>query len=142
MPKDINPNIILKNTYYVEITKVSNFFESDECVYFPIITINGVLQQIIPEKTVFTAFPNPGASFMLKNFKNMRKILGERLARTIIAYKDKETLEEILMLFPNNLAATVVDDINERLNEASLRDYKNEVDARRILIEKNSPNIR
>lgn len=127
-----------KNTYVVESTPFMDTQLFQLCKEMPlmVVEINGVPQP----KTGWVEtknFPNPAAFQSMYYYDDLSPIMGKKLARTIVEYLDKETLEPIVMLFPTNrvLVRGDEDAAMARLNHASRRDLDRQVAIRRPFIE-------
>lgn len=117
---------VLKNTYVVKITPVSEFFEQCDSTKFSIITINGQGIQQSSDFTEMKDFPNPAANFMARSFNNAKEIIGENLAQTIVEYLDKDTKEPVLILFPTNTVMKKINNAEKRLNTETMQDFLKE----------------
>ncbi|MBO7509239.1 MAG: hypothetical protein J6T57_03120 [Alphaproteobacteria bacterium] len=94
-----------KTTYVVEIDgMLVNYSSFEKCENTPLVVSekNGEVQQQNDSGwKLTTMFKNPGANAMVTNSKLFKLIFGEKIARMIIEYNDKETGKPIITLFPD-----------------------------------------
>ncbi len=83
-------------------------------------------------------FPNPCAYNMVVQYSALAPYMTEKLARTVVIYKDKENDKPVLMLFPTEayVMPHINDDYEKHLNHASRRDLERQINMRKALIEK------
>lgn len=84
-------------------------------------------------------FPNPAAANMITSFKKLEKIMGERLASTIVEYLDKDTNDPVAMLFPTNeimYRDDIGQDFTQRLNHATRQDLRRQLAVRERFLKK------
>lgn len=123
-----------KRTYQIKIGNPfldGTVFESCTATPLHVIKINGQDQNNDKDFNTLTPFPNPAANYMIESYEDARKIMGEKLATTIIEYQDKVTGETAVTLFPCNetvprLEACVLD----RLNHDSRKDLNYQINLR------------
>ena len=131
---------ILKKTYLVDITPVSGYFELCEATKFPIVSINGVEQKSGDPFKAMESFPNPAANFMVKSYDSTKRLLGEKLAKTIVVYLSKYTKEPVLMLFPNNKVLQYTEHAEILLNHDSRKDFRYQMAVRTKIAKINGHN--
>ena len=80
-----------KNTYVVKIPGSAFYYETQRSTPFIIETING--EPVVGQTNGLMRldFPNPAAYKMACSFKIFKPVMGEKLARTIVEYLDKDT---------------------------------------------------
>ena len=68
--------------------------------------------------------------------------MGEKLARTIVEYLDKDTRETVALLFPTNRVVhnPMDPDFISRMNHATRRDFKRQMAIRQQFIDKINEN--
>lgn len=131
---------IKKQTYQIKIGNPfldGTVFESCAATPMHVIRINGKDQNNDKDFNTLTPFPNPAANYMIESYQDACTILGEKLASTIISYKDKLNGETAVTLFPCNetvprLEACVLD----RLNHDSRKDLNYQINLRRKIYNK------
>lgn len=130
------PEKVLKNTYVIKIKDISKLFinDNEEFIKFLITKENGKHKN--HGVMIYKEFPKPNASRMISYFAEAKKSMGEEMAQTVISYLDKETHEEVLMLFPDNTIKEIVEKSGLRLNRASIEDFRKEVIKRQEIAEK------
>lgn len=133
-----------KNNYIVKISDfgTNKFFEFCKNTPLAVIEINGQPVQHANGWLKCTEFPNPGASIMSQKFDTLKDIMGERLASTIVEYLDKETNEPVVLLYPTNHISYKANqkDYLSRLNHASRKDLKYQLEIRQKFLEKLNQN--
>lgn len=129
-----------KNNYIVKISDfgTNKFFEFCNNTPLAVIEINGQKVQDETDWSKCKEFPNPGAYVMAQTFEPLKDIMGERLASTIVEYLDKETKEPVVLLYPTNHISykTNQKDYLSRLNHASRKDLKYQLEIRQRFLEK------
>lgn len=132
----------LKTTYVCQIknTMMSpGVFSLCKTTPMPVVIVNGEQIQNTSGYISSQRFPNPGANNMTIHFKDLEPIMGERLASTIVEYLDKTTKEPIICLYPTNDIAfkgTSFEAAVERLNHATRRDLKRQIEKREPYVKK------
>lgn len=99
--------------------------------------INGKLTSINTGWKTLTPFPNPGAYDMAAQREDLFKIMGEKMATTIIEYMDKETNKPVVTVFPTyvHIHDGYEDNYQERLNHMSRKDLNYQIMMRRRALE-------
>ncbi len=127
-----------KNTYVIKQPVLGGYSTFELCQSTPlaVVTING---KPVDNKSGWLTsldFPNPAATNMVKSFKELKPIMGERMASTIIEYLDKETGEPVAMLFPTNEVMTRGDlaDFLKCLNHKTRQDFFRQIQIRERLL--------
>lgn len=117
-----------KNTYIIRNKVMSdlNLFSLCRFTPLPVIEINGQKQENSTGWMSSTQFPNPAAHNLIIAFEQLKPVMGERLASTIVEYLDKDSLEPVALLFPTNeiMFRGKHDEFMKRLNHASRQDLK------------------
>ena len=131
-----------KNTYIVKIPGSAVYYKSQRSTPFIIETVNG---KPVSEQTnglMRLDFPNPAAYKMAHSFKTLKPVMGEKLARTIVEYLDKDTRETVALLFPTNRVVhnPMDPDFISRMNHATRRDFKRQMAIRQNFIDKINEN--
>ena len=105
-----------KNTYVVNLdTTLCPLELFCLCKNTPmaVVTLNGEKLQENTNWNGSMLFPNPPATTMVNMYKQLKPIMGKKLASTIIEYHDKETKEPITFLFPTNEISTSYKSLEE-----------------------------
>lgn len=131
-----------KNTYVVKIPGSAFYYKSQRSTPFIIETING--EPVVGQTNGLMRldFPNPAAYKMACSFKIFKPVMGEKLARTIVEYLDKDTRETVALLFPTNRVVhnPMDPDFISRMNHATRRDFKRQMAIRQKFIDKINEN--
>ena len=130
-----------KNTYVVQMNyntfSVESSFEMSREMPLYVKHLNGKEHQNGKAFVHKTNFPNPAATSIVQHYEIMSHIMGKKMAGTIIEYLDKETAKPVLQLYPDRIHVFDGFDNNymSRLNHASRRDFKFQMERRRKLLE-------
>lgn len=131
-----------KNTYIVKLNNLMiDAFAFGMCdkMPLPVIILNGQPTQNDQNGWLkCTKFPNPAAVEMQATFSEMKPVMGEKVASTIIEYLDKETGRPVATLFPTVLYIhdNYENDYMAHLNHASRQDLNHQLVLRQELIKK------
>lgn len=125
-----------KNTYVVNLDTTLcplELFCLCENTPMAVVTLNGEKLQENTNWNGSMLFPNPPATTMVNMYKQLKPIMGKKLASTIIEYHDKETKEPITFLFPTNEISTSyksLEELKQRLNHATRQDLERQANIR------------
>lgn len=125
---------IKKLTYRVKLNNSFmplSLFQQCRTTPMRVISVNGKELLSTTAFNNLTHFPNPAANYMVESYEEARKIMGEKLATTIVEYKDKVTGKTALTLFPCNETIPSLDsNILDRLNHDSRKDLDYQISLR------------
>ena len=134
----------MKNTYTITSSVLTDLtlFELCQETPLPVITINGKEQNQSSGFVSCKNFPNPCATSMAAKYKINTEVFGQKIAKTIIEYLDKETNQPVVLVFPNMMHVFDGFEENylERLNHATRRDLLAQIKLRENLIAKFNQN--
>lgn len=123
-----------KNTYVVKITPhLNEQFSLCNETPLAVVKLNGKPVQEDAGWMRTTHFPNPATTTMVEMYDELKPIMGESLASTIIEYQDKETKHPIALLFPTNemlARCNSVEELTQRLNHATRHDLERQIKIR------------
>ena len=125
-----------KNTYIVKIDGVMadlQAFAMCDHTPLPVVTLNGTpIKNNTGGWLNSVLFPNPGASYMSAEYRNIVPHFGEKLASTIVEYLDKDNKTPVVYLYPTIIL--VCDGYSEtyqtHLNHATRRDLVRQIKKR------------
>ena len=132
-----------KNTYIAHFPKMTirGVFELSKCTPIVVSYINGEKQETRTGWLPAQQFPNPSANRAVLKFTKTKETMGEKLASTIIEYLDKNTLEPVAYIFPDEVY--ICDGYKgksdkmyflDRLNHATKRDFIREMEKRKRIL--------
>lgn len=126
-----------KNTYIINFNTFCDYDLFSGCKEVPMAVKceNSKITETLGGFVETKKFPNPCAAEMAINHKKNSEIMGDKIASTVIEYLDKETGKPVVQLYPD--AYHVFDDddnFRDRLNHASRRDFKRQIEKRLLLL--------
>lgn len=123
-----------KNTYVVKIIPhLNKQFSLCNEIPLAVVKLNGKPVQEDAGWMHSTRFPNPAAITMVEMYNDLKPIMGESLASTIVEYQDKETKRPIALLFPTNemlARCESLEELSQRLNHATRHDLERQIKIR------------